>query len=159
MAQGRAVREVLRRAAEHRRAADVDHLHGFLLADAVPTRDLAERIEVHADEVERLDVMFRERGSICIVIAAREDRGVDPWVQRLHTAAEHLGDTGQLLDAVDVDADLLLEVVGRAAAGDDVPPELREPAGEFFEPGLVVDGDQRAQSSCTTSGRSRCSTS
>src|SRR6185437_8943543 len=46
----------------------------------------------------------------------------------------------------------------RAAARDDPPAELVQAPGEFLEPGLVVDGDQRAHSSLTTSGRSLCST-
>src|SRR6266571_5104232 len=42
--------EVLRGAAQHRRPADVDHLDSLLLPDAVTAGDLAERIEVDADE-------------------------------------------------------------------------------------------------------------
>jgi hypothetical protein len=39
-------------------------------------------------------------------------------MQGLHAAPEHLGDSGELLDALDVQADLGLEVVGGAAARD-----------------------------------------
>ena len=57
-AHGGAVREILRRSAQHRRTADVDHFDGFFLTDSVASGDLAERIEVDADEVERLDLLL-----------------------------------------------------------------------------------------------------
>src|SRR5438874_4788207 len=41
---------------------------------------------------------------------------------------------------------------GGPARGDDLPAELGESAREVVEPGLVVDGYQRAQSSLTTWG-------
>src|SRR5205807_2813296 len=56
-----AVSEVLRGAAQHRRAADVDHLDGLLLANSVAARNLAEGIEVDADQVEWADVVLIER--------------------------------------------------------------------------------------------------
>ncbi len=58
------VREVLRGAAQHRRAADVDHLDRLLLGDAASRRDVGERIEVDADEVERLDPELLERRDV-----------------------------------------------------------------------------------------------
>src|SRR3954453_4203951 len=154
-----AVRKVLRWPAQHRGAADVDHLDGFLLAHAVATGDLAERIEVDADEVEGLDRVLGEGGCVLRVVAARQDRGVNPRMQRLDTAAEHLGNAGELFDALDGHPDLVLEEVRWAAAGDELPAELREAASESLQPDLVVDGDQCAHSSRTTCGRSRCSTS
>ena len=53
------------------------------------------------------------------------------------------GDLGQVLDRRHRDPDLLQEG-GRAAAGDELDVELREPARERLEALLVVDGDQRA---------------
>src|SRR5262249_52642649 len=143
----------------HRWSPDVDHLDRVLLADAVAPRHFAEGIEVHADEVERLDLLLRERRDVVVAVAPREDRRVDPRVERLHPPAEYLGRAGQVFDPVDVEPDLALEEVRRAAAGDEVPAEVGEPAREALEAGLVVDGDQRAHSSCTTSGSNRCSTS
>jgi hypothetical protein len=45
-------------------------------------------------------------------------------VERLHASAEHLGDAGQLFDALDVQSDLRLQVIRRAAAGDEVEAML-----------------------------------
>ena len=98
-ADGRAVGEVLRRAAQHRRAADVDHLDRLRLGHPAPRRDLLERIEVDADEVERLDPVLLERGDVVRLVAAGEDAGVDARVERLHAAAEHLRRGRDVLDA------------------------------------------------------------
>ena len=86
-ADRRDVLEVLRRGAEHRRAADVDHLDGLLLAHVLPARDLREGIEVHAHEVERLDSVLLERLHVRLHAAPSEDRAVDPRMQRLDAAA------------------------------------------------------------------------
>ena len=123
-ADGDAVREVLRRAAQHRRPADVDHLDGLLLRHALSRGHLLERIEVDADEVERLDALLLERGHILGVVAPREDSRVDARVQRLHAPTEHLRRIREGLDVVDLEAELL-EMDSGAAARDERPTEAR----------------------------------
>jgi hypothetical protein len=100
-----------------------------------------------------------ERREVVVAVAAREDRGVDARMERLHAAAEQLRDLGQVLDQQRVDA-VLGEVRGGAAARDELDAEVGEPARELGEAGLVVDGEERPHriSSRTTSGRRRCST-
>ena len=56
-----------------------------------------------------------------------------------------------------VEAELVLEVRGGAAARDELPAEVGEAAREHVEAGLVVRRDQRAHSSPTTRGSRRCS--
>ena len=150
--------EVLRGAAQHRRPTDVDHLDSLLLPDAVTAGDLAERIEVDADEVERPDVLLLERRDVVGVIAAREDRGMDVGMESFDAAAKHLRDSRQLLDSFDLEPDLVLEEVSRAAACHQLEAEVGQPTGELLQARLVVDRDQCTQSSLTTSGRIRCST-
>jgi hypothetical protein len=159
-ADRRAVGEVLRRAAQHRRPADVDHLDRVLLADPPLRRHLREGVEVHADEVERPDLVLVQRGEVVVAVTPGEDGRMDARMERLDAAAEHLRDARELLDALDVEADLGLQVIGRSAAGNEVEPGLRQPARELLQAGLVVTADQRAapHSSLTTSGSSRCST-
>src|SRR5207253_9512928 len=84
-------------------------------------------------------------------------RRVNVRMQRLHPSAKELGEVGQLVDARRPDAHVL-EELGRAAAGDELDVERGEAARKLGDPRLVVDGDQRAQRSLTTSGSSRCST-
>ena len=157
------VGEVLGRAAQHRGPADVDHLDGLLLGRAEGRGDVGERVEVDADEVERLDPVLGERRQVLLVVAAGEDPGVDARVERLDAPAEHLRRLGQRLDVAHLQAELL-EEGRRAAARDQLDAELVEAERERVEAGLVVDGDQRAldheaTSSPTTRGSSRCSTS
>ncbi len=156
-ADRRHVREVLRRGAEHRRAADVDHLDRLLVAGAVLRGDLRERVEVHADEVERPDRVLLERGNVLVVVAPREDAGVDARVERLDAAAEHLGRLGHLLDRLHLEPQPFERRRGPAAR-DELPAGRGEALCELLEARLVVDGDQRAQSSLTTFGSSWCST-
>ena len=88
---GRDVREVLRGRAQHRRPADVDHLDRVLLADPAPGDDVLERVEVHADEVEGLDVVVLELVAVVGAVSPGEDRRVDPRMQGLHAPAQQLG--------------------------------------------------------------------
>ena len=150
--------EVLGGGAQHRRAADVDHLDGLLLADPELGDHRGERVEVGTDEVERLDPLVGERGEVVGAVAAGEDAAVDARVQRLHAAAEHLGRRGDDLDA-GRRRGRALDVLGGAAARHQLEAQLGQAAREVVEAGLVVHGDQRAHSSPTTFGSSRCSTS
>ena len=157
----RNVREVLRRRAQHRRAADVDHLDRFLLLRAVPRRHLEEGVEVHADEVERLDVVLLERGEVVVAVAPGEDRRVDARVQRLHAPAEQLRHLGHVLHRGHRDPELLQERC-RAAARHDLDAELLEPAREVVQALFVIDREERSldhepTSSRTTFGKRRCS--
>jgi hypothetical protein len=114
------VREVLRRPAQHRRPADVDHLDGLLLADAVLPRHLLERVEVDAHEVEEADSLLVERNQVRIHLAPREDAGVDRRVKCLDAATEHLGEVGHALDTRHLQTELL-DVRGGAATRDELP--------------------------------------
>ena len=162
VADRRDVSEVLRRGAENRRTADVDHLDRVLFLHTVSRDDLCERVEVDDDEVERANVVLVERSEVVRMVAPREDRGVDPGVQSLHAPAEELRDLGQVLDPRHVEA-VLGQVVGSPAAGDDVDAEPGEATGELGQPGLVEGRDERPFdqeiSSRTALGSSRCSTS
>ena len=152
------VREVLRRRTQHRRAADVDHLHDLRLGRVRPAGRRREGIERDADEVDRLDLLLLESQQVLVELAAREDAGVDARMQRLDAAAEHLGGPGDLLDGGDGQAGLG-EERGGSPGRDELPAELHERARKEVDALLVVDADQCAarQSSLTTSGSRRCS--
>ena len=119
------------------------------------TREL-ERIEVHAHEIEEIDVVLGESREILFELTPRENPGVHVRVQRLHAPAEHLGEAGDVLDRGHREP-CLLESGRRPAARHELEAEVDEPACELDDAGLVVDGDQRAHSSRTTFGSSRCS--
>ena len=96
---------VLRRGAQERRAADVDHVDRFVVTDVRPGDGLGERIEVDADEIERLDPVLVERCHVLGDVAADEDPGVDARVERLHAPTQHLREVRDCLDVLDLQAD------------------------------------------------------
>ena len=152
------VREVLRRGAEHRRAADVDHLDDLGLGRVGQLRDPRERVQRDADEVDEVDLLLLESLHVLVELAPREDAGMDARVERLDAAAQHLGSHGDRLHGGDGQAGLGQERRG-ASGRDELPAELGEAARELVDAFLVVDADQCAarHSSLTTSGSSRCS--
>ena len=100
----RGEQEVLRRRPDHRRAADVDVLDHLGLVDPAARRGLLERVEVHAHEVDELDVVLLGRDHVGGVVAAREQAGVELRVQRLDAAAHDLGEAGEVVDRADGEA-------------------------------------------------------
>jgi hypothetical protein len=88
---------VLRRGTQHRRPADVDHLDDIRVHRT--RRDGAlERVEVHDDEVDRVDAELRELCDMVRVRAVRQDAGVDARVERLHAPTETLREAGEVRD-------------------------------------------------------------
>ena len=64
-----------------------------------------------------------------VVVASREKRRVYARMQRLHSAAEERGRTGDLLDRTRIDA-FRLEGRARAIGRDEIPAELAQAARE-----------------------------
>ena len=101
LAEGHDVDEVLGGRAEERRPADVDHLDGVLLADVGARRHALERVEVHADEVERAEPCSRSSSRSTSRPRGRGCR----WNTRVEvfTLPPGVRDVGELLDGDDVD--------------------------------------------------------
>ena len=116
--------EVLRRRADHRRAADVDVLDHLVLVDAAAGRGLLERVEVHAHEVDELDLVLLRRDHVRRVVAAREQAGVELRVQRLDAPAHDLREAREVVDRADLEPGRL-ERLGGAAGGDELDAERR----------------------------------
>jgi hypothetical protein len=136
-------RVVLRRRAQHRRAADVDVLDDLDLG-GVAGRDRAlERVEVDAHEVDELDLVFGRLAQMTRVVSDREHAGVQARVQRLDPAVHDLREAGEPLDRAHLQT-RGLELARRAAGRDDLDPERGQALGERHHPALVGDGQQRA---------------
>src|SRR5438132_552092 len=88
---------VLRRGAEDRGAADVDLVeqHAAALSRG---RVLREGIEVDGDEVDRLDALALELLAMRRIVAAREERGMNLRVERLHTSPQKRWLAGHVFD-------------------------------------------------------------
>src|ERR1700675_1220862 len=89
--------EVLGGGPQERRAADVDHLDHAALVQLGPLDGELERIQVHTDQIERLDTVLGERGEVLFELAAAEDPRVDAGMQGLHAPAEYLWKTRPVL--------------------------------------------------------------
>ena len=109
----------------------------------------AERVEVRHDEVDRLDAVLGHVGLVVGVAAVGEDAAVHLRVQGHHPVAEDRRRAGEVGHVGDGEAGVA-QGLGRAAAGDQVPAEAAEPAGQVDDAGLVVDGEQRPHRSVTS---------
>jgi hypothetical protein len=138
----RDVAVVLGGGADHRRPPDVDVLDHLVLGSVDPGGCALERIEVHADQVDRLDLALAQGGGMLRVVPHREQRGMQVGVQRLHPPVEDLREPGQVLDRADLDPRLPQDRLG-PAGGDDLDALPGEPGGEVGDRRLVGDGDQR----------------
>lgn len=135
-------RVVLGGGTDHRRTADVDLLDA-LVGRRARGDGLAERVEVHDDEVERLDAELDELLTVAVEPQVGEDARVDLRVQGLDAAVQALGEAGQLLDLGDGDAGRG-DLRGGGPGGDELDTGFVQPASQVLQPGLVVDADERA---------------
>ena len=121
--------EVPRRRPQHRGPTDIDHLDHVVACHACAIGDDLERVEVHADEVERLDAVCLELGDV-IVAAATLVFGMDARVERLDAPAEHLGEARELLHAEDAGASASASAVAAPPLATSSNSEVGEASGE-----------------------------
>jgi hypothetical protein len=137
----RRVLVVLRGRADHRRAADVDVLDDLGVLHPAPRRRALERVEVHAHEVDELDLVLCGCSHVVRVAADGEDARVELRMQRLDAAVHDLREAGEVVDRADVQTGV--RQLGRGAAGgDDLDAELGETLGEVDDAALVGDREQ-----------------
>ena len=104
-------------------------------------RRLAERVQVHADEVDRRDPVLGDRRHVLGEVAAREQAAVHRGVQGLHAAVEHLRELRHVGDVGDGEAGGA-QGLGGAAGGEQGEAEGAESGGELDQAGLVGDGEE-----------------
>ena len=83
--------------ADHGRAADVDVLDAIVEGGAFGDGGL-ERIEVHDQEIDRLDAVLVRRRGVLLVRADRQQPAMHLRVQRLHPAVHHFRKAGEFGD-------------------------------------------------------------
>ena len=79
---------------DQRRAADVDLLDQLVEGDPGPLGGGRERVQVDDDELERRDRRLRAALAVGGLARIGQDPAVDPRVERLDPAVEHLGEAG-----------------------------------------------------------------
>ena len=126
---------ILRRAAEHGRAADVDVLDRFLEGHVGLGDGLFKGVEIHHHEVDGEDAVRLRLGDVLRVFAQEEQAAVHLRVQRFDPAIHHLGKAGELGDLAGGDA-FLVEQRGGAAGGDDLDAGATRPRANSTRPVL-----------------------
>ena len=133
---------VLRRGADHRRPADVDVLDAILVARALGDGRL-ERIEIHHQQIDRLDAVLRHRAGMFLVAAHRQQAAMHLRMQGLDPAVHHFGKAGELRDIQNLEAGVL-ERLGGAAGRNQLDAVTGKRPGEFDQPALVGHRQQGA---------------
>ena len=82
---------ILRGGPQHRRAADVDVLDRLGVAAVRPRDRLRERIEIHHQQIDRLDAV--QRHDLIVDAAPAEQAAVDLRMQGLDAASHDLGES------------------------------------------------------------------
>ena len=111
-----------------------------------------ERIEVHADEVDPLDVVLVGRGpDVLRVVADGEQPGVQARVQRLDAPVHDLREAREVLDRADLQARALRASRAVPAGRDELDAELGQAPGEVDEP-VLSETDSSARRMRTAPG-------
>jgi len=118
----RDVAVVLRRAAQHRRPADVDVLDGGLEGAPLLRHRCLEGVEVDDDHVDRFDAVLGHLGDVLGVVAHSEKPAVNLGMERLHAPVEHLREAGKLGDVLDGDT-FLAQQRRRPPRGENLHPK------------------------------------
>ena len=134
---------VLRGGSEDRGTADVDLVEEHAAALA-RRRVLGERIEIHDDQVDRLDALALQLLAVHRIVAAREQRGMDLRMQRLDAPAEERRLSGDVLDRARRYA-LGGERGTSSVGGDELPPEVLQSARERVETCAIRDREEGSQ--------------
>ena len=128
--------------ADHRRAANVDVLDAVVIVRALGDGFL-ERIKIHDEEIDRLDVVRLHRRGMVLVGADRQQAAMHARMQRLDAAVHHFGKAGQVGDIGNGEP-RVLQRLGGAAGGDEIDAERGQRAGEFNQAGFVGNRQQSA---------------
>ena len=129
---------VLGGTSHHGRPADVDVLDGLFEGDTLLSDGLAERIEIHAHEVDGLYALLGKSLHMLREFPASEYPSVHLRMQSLHAAVQDLGESGNLADAYGPDALALKEFL-RTTGGNYFPPQIYEAPHEGDQARLIAD--------------------
>jgi len=133
---------ILGRGADHAGTADIDILDGLFDRAAGLGHGLLEGIEIHADQVDRVDAVLVHRLHVLGLVAQGQQAAVDFGVQCFDPTVHHLRETRDRVDGDDFYA-RLRETFGGAAGADDLDAHLGEHPGEIDHSRLVRDAEER----------------
>ena len=111
------------------RAADVDLLDQLVERRLGVAPRPCKRIQIHDDEVDRLDALSGQRREVVGPMAAGQDAAVDRRMEGLDAAVHHLGEAGDVGHVRDRQARSCKSFRG-SAGGDDVDVTIGEGTGQ-----------------------------
>ena len=135
--------EIFRGRAQHRRPADVDVFDQLFRGQTALRRCRFKWIQIHDDEIDRRDSVFRRLRLIVFVFTAIEQTAVYLRVQRLHAAAQHFRPAGEVRYIAHGDV-RFAQQLRRSARRENFDLQRRKPLREFHDARLVKHADQRA---------------
>ena len=141
--QDRDVVMVLRRGADHGRAADVDILDA-VGEIAAARHGRFERIEIDHQNIDRADAVRAHRLGVLGVAADRQQPAMHRRMQRLDAAVHHFRKSGQIADVEHLESGIAQRHAG-AAGRDELDAEAGERAREVDDAGFVGDGNEGAR--------------
>jgi len=106
---------VLRRGADHRRAADVDLFDGLVPGHVSPRDGGLERIQVHHDQLEGQNAVLGQRSHVVGIVVPTENPSMHLRMEGFQSAVHHLVKSGVLRDVPD--GDVFFGKVFSGAAG------------------------------------------
>ncbi len=128
---------VLRGAAEHGRASDVNVLNGILHSHARLRYGLAERIEIDAHHVDESDSVLLELRDMAFKVTAAKKSSMHFRMESLDAAVTNLRKTCNLADVYNIQSRILQELHS-ASGSDDFPSQSHKLTGEFYHAGLIT---------------------
>ena len=132
--------EILGRAAQHRRAADVDVLHRLGQAAVGAGGHRLERIQVQHQQVDRVDAVLGHHR--LVDAGAAEQAAVHPRMQGLDPAIHHFGELGEFGHVLHRQPGLA-QGLGGAAGGKQFDAVRGQRVGQVKQAGLVGNRQQR----------------
>ena len=135
--------EILGRCPHQRHPADIDLLDGFVQRHTRLVDRRLKRVKIAHHQVNRRIAFAGQRGHVFLGIA-RQNRRVHGGMQRLDPPGQHLRRARHPLHRRDRQPGQL-QGASRPPAGDQVPAQIDQPAGECFQPGLVINAQNGAR--------------
>ena len=144
--------KVLGSGADHRGAADVDVFDQMAEGYAGLGGGFLKGVEVDHHHVDGLDAVGGDGGFVLLIAANIEQAAVDPGVQGLDAAIEHLREAGEFADVFDRESGLA-QSTGGSAGGDQFDAKAGQRLGELHQARFVGNAEQRsADSLCRAHG-------
>ena len=137
VANHRHVSPILGCRTQHRRTANVDILDCLLDRHTLLLNRLTEGIEIHADHVDKLDLILLEGLQVALIVTTSQQTAMHLRVERLDTTITNLREARYIAD-IDHLNTLLFEEFHRTARGDHLPAQCAKSLCKLHHTRLIT---------------------